>query len=61
MSHLMPRSGATETRHSCYSPFAVAEAKLWVIDEHSKRRCHDNACSRFEGEKGDDEAHDRDT
>jgi len=43
MSHLMPRSGATETRHSCYSPFAVAEAKLWVIDEHSKRRCHDNA------------------
>jgi hypothetical protein len=36
MSHLTPRSGATKTRHSCYSPFAVAEAKLWVVDEHNK-------------------------
>jgi len=35
MSHLIPRSGATETRQSCYSPFAVADAKLWVLDEHT--------------------------
>ena len=34
MSHLIRGSGATETRHSCYSPFTVAEAKLWVIDQH---------------------------
>ena len=26
----------SETRHRCYSPFAVAEAKLRVIDEHTK-------------------------
>jgi uncharacterized protein YndB with AHSA1/START domain len=32
----MPRSGATKTRHSCYSPFSVAETKLWVLDEHSR-------------------------
>ena len=28
MAHFMPRSCVTKTRHSCYSPFGVAEAKL---------------------------------
>jgi len=35
-SRLARRSGATKTRHSCYSPFSVAETKLWVLDEHSR-------------------------
>ena len=38
---------AAKTRHSCYSPFAVADVNLWavdkhMVDEHDKSRSHDN-------------------